>query len=221
MRVLVVCMALAFVLAGGPTFAQTPAAPPTQPSAAQAAPAPKPFPQGAPVAFVDIQRVVQQSVVGRAASGQVQALTQKKQAELGEKNKQLQGLQQKAQAGGVMNEQAQGDLAKQIDKLQKDLERAQQDAQTELQELQTELQNDFQRRLMPVIQQVAVQKNLLMVFTPDAGIVWADSAVDMTSEVISAFDAAAPAATTQAPPPAATAAPKPPAPAAKPPAGNR
>jgi len=227
MRVLVVCMALAIVLAGAPTFAQTPAAPPAQPPAAQTAPAPKPFPQGASVAFVDIQRIVQQSAAGRAASGQVQALQLKKQAELGEKNRQLQSLQQKAQAGGVMNEQAQGELAKQIDKIQKDLERAQQDAQAELQELQQDLQADFQRKLMPVIQQVAAKKGLLMVFTPEAGIVWADSGIDITGEVIGAFDVANPPAATQsapAPPPpaaaAAAAAPKPAAPAAKPPAGG-
>lgn len=215
MRRVVGTMALACLLAAAPSFAQTPAPAPAQPPAQVApAPAPKSFPPGATIAFVDIQRVVQLSAQGKAASGQVQALQARKQAELGEKNKQLQGLQQKAQAGGVMSETAQADLAKQIDKAQKDIERAQQDAQQELQDLQQDLQADFQRKLMPVIQQVAARRGLLMVFTPDAGIVWADAGIDLTGEVITAFDAAAPASTMPATKPPAAAkppvAPKPP-----------
>jgi len=76
---------------------------PAPPAAAQPAtppPPPAPFPQGAKVAYVNLQAVAQLSVEGKAANAKVQALTQKKQAEIAEKTKALQGSQQKLQTGG-------------------------------------------------------------------------------------------------------------------------
>ena len=52
-------------------------------------PAPKPFPQGAKVAYVVLQRIANESADGRVATTRIQALQQKKAAELNEKNKQL------------------------------------------------------------------------------------------------------------------------------------
>ena len=61
---------------------------------------------------------------------------------------------------------------------------------------------DFQRKLTPVIQQVAQEKGLeLLLSRADAGIVWADQGLDLTAEIIRRFDAA----TTGAKPPAAPA----------------
>ena len=77
----------------------------------------------------------------------MQALTTKKQAEIAERTKALQGAQQKLQTGGgVMSEQARGQLEKDIERQNKELERFQQDAQAELNELQQELQAEFQTR---------------------------------------------------------------------------
>jgi hypothetical protein len=69
--------------------------------------------------------------------------------------------------------------------------------------------------LSPYIQQVATEKGLHMLFSVvDSGLVWADPALDITTEVIQKFDSGGLAA---APKPAPAApAPKPAAPAAKP-----
>ena len=47
-------------------------------------PAPKPFPQGAKVAYVVLQRIANESADGRVATTRIQALQQKKAAELNE-----------------------------------------------------------------------------------------------------------------------------------------
>ena len=124
-----------------------------------------------------------------------------------------------------MSEAARGQLERDIDRQQKEIQRFTQDAQEEVQQLQQDLQNGFQGRLLPVIQQVVAERGLQILFSQnDSGIVWADSALDITNDVIKRFDAAAPAATSTAPtttpaaPPAGTTAA--PAPAAKPPAGT-
>lgn len=215
MKALVVVVALSAMFAASPVFAQAPAAPAQQPPAKPAPaapapaapapaqpPAPKPFPQGAKVAYVVLQRIANESADGRVATTRIQALQQKKAAELNEKNKQLTGLQQKLEKeGSVMSASVAADVQKQIEKLTLEVQRFTQDAQGEVQELQQQLQQEFQQRLEPVIQQVATEMGLQFVFNgPDAGLVWADSALDISAEIIKKLDAAKPAAKPAAPP---------------------
>jgi outer membrane protein len=208
MRGFIVVVALSVVLAASPSFAQAPAAPAAPTPAAPAAqapaqpPAPKPFPQGAKVAYVVLQRIANESADGRVATTQIQALQQKKAAELNEKNKQLQTLQARLEKeGSVMSPAVAGDLQKQIEKLNLEVQRFTQDAQGEVQELQQQLQQEFQARLEPVLAQVATDMGLQFVFNgPDAGLVWADSALDISSEVIKKLDSAKPPAAKPAAP---------------------
>ena len=184
--------------------------------------APKPFPEGAKIAYINIQRVANESGEGKAATAKVQALSQKKVQELGEKNKALQADQQKLQTGGlVLSDQARAELERKIERQNTEIQRAQQDAQQEVQEMQQELQNEFQRKLMPIVQQVFDERGLHMLFSAaDAGIVLANQGLDITAEVIKRFDAAGPG-TTAAPapqPPTSTAAPTTPPAGQKPPA---
>jgi Skp family chaperone for outer membrane proteins len=190
-------------LSAAPVFAQGAAAPkPAQTTPAPAAPAapppapvmqpPAPFPVGAKLAFFNPQAVFQASADGKAAVARVNALIAKKQKEAEDKSKLLQGNQAKLQtSGSVMNETARAQLEKEIEKQQKDGERFQQDAQAEVQELQQEVQNEFVKRLTPIIADIANEKQLQILFnTNDAGIAWAAAGLDLTAEVIKKLDAA-------------------------------
>lgn len=212
MRRMVVAVGLV-VVTGTASFAQTPAAPatakpaaPVAPAAQAPAPAPAPlppapvlpFPEGAKIAFVVLQRVVAESSEGKQASARVQGLQQKKVAELNERQKTAQTLQERLdKSGAVMSEAARVDLQKQVERVQVDLQRATQDAQQEVQELQQQLQEEFQRRIAPIIEAVGKERGLHYIFNgPDSGLVWADAALDITADVVKKFDAAtkAPAA---------------------------
>jgi outer membrane protein len=181
-----------------PAPAQPPAAPtPTPPAAATPAQPPAPFPAGAKVAFFNPQAVFQNSTEGKAAVTRVNALIQKKQTENADKAKQLQANQQKLQSSGsVMNEAARAQLEKEIDRQTKEAERFQQDAQAEINELQQEVQNDFVKKLSPIIDQLAVEKGLQIVFNAvESGIAWAQPGLDLTPDVVKKLDATKPAAT--------------------------
>lgn len=219
MKALIVVVALSVTLAASPSYAQAPAgaaqapkptapaapapaAPPPAQAPATPPPAPKPFPQGAKVAYVVLQRIANESADGRVATTRIQALQQKKAAELNDKNKQLTAMQQKLEKeGAVMSPSVAGELQKNIEKVTLEVQRFTQDAQAEVQELQQSLQQEFQQRLEPVLQQVATDMGLQFVFNgPDAGLVWADSALDISAEVIKKLDSAkAPAAKPAAP----------------------
>jgi len=170
---------------------QTPAQPP--PAAVQTPPQPPPpFPAGAKVAFINPQRIFQESADGKAALTRVQTLTQKKQTENNARQKALQDNQAKLQSSGsVMSDAARGQLEKEIERQQLDLQRFQQDAQAEITELQNEVQNDFARKVQPLIDALAKEKGLLMVFNAgDAGFAWVDAGLDLSPEIIKKLDAA-------------------------------
>ncbi|HXG54803.1 MAG TPA: OmpH family outer membrane protein [Vicinamibacterales bacterium] len=200
-------MAVIGMLIAAPAFAQAAAAPRTPPPAGQkpAAPAagqppapqaPKPFPEGAKVGYIDIQLIASSSVEGKSASGKIQEWEKKVTAELAEKNKQAQALQTKLQQGGnVLSDSARAQSEKDLQKLQRDLQGLQEDAQRDRGELTAQLQGEFQEKLNPIIEQIATEKNLLMVFSVrDSGVVWAYNGVDLSAEVIRRFDAATKAA---------------------------
>lgn len=215
LKTTVMVAALTLALAAGPAFAQAtpppqnppaqtppaqqpPATPPagTQPPAAQPpAPQPqppKPFPEGAKVGFVDLQVIASNSLEGKAATAKLDEYRKKKNAEIAEKTKQAQAIQTKLQQGGtVLSEQARGQAEKDLQRLQRELQALQEDANAELQDMTTQLQTQFQERLNPIIEQVANEKNLHVVFSVrDSGIVWAYSGIDISAEVIKRFDAA-------------------------------
>jgi Skp family chaperone for outer membrane proteins len=220
MKAFTVAAVIGGVLVAGLVYAQQPPAqtPPAAPAQARpAAPAPAPpaapapaapeakFIEGSRYAFINIQRIAAESAEGKASSTKIEALRARKAGELNDKNKQVEANQGKLRSA-VMSADAQAQVQKEIDRLQVEIQRMTQDAQAELQDLQNELQLDFQRKLGPVIQAVASEKGLHMLFSQaDSGLVWADPGLDLTGEVIRRFDAAAAAAPK---PPAAVAAPK-------------
>jgi Skp family chaperone for outer membrane proteins len=90
-----------------------------------------------------------------------------------------------------MNDQARGQLEKEIEKSQRDLQFAQQDAQTELTDMTNQLQAEFQEKLNPVLEQVRAEKGLWMILSVrDAGIIAVDMGLDLSAEVVKRFDAA-------------------------------
>src|SRR5918993_1481668 len=129
-------MAIAVLaLTAGPALAQAPAG------------APRPFPEGAKIAYIDLQFIASNSVEGKAATAKIQEYAKKKTAELEGRQKALEAMRTKLLQGGtVLSDQARNQMEKDIDKMNRELQFAQQDAQAEQQQLTQELQNDFQSR---------------------------------------------------------------------------
>jgi outer membrane protein len=185
MRLFAVALVLAVVLAAPPTYAQDP------PPAQQAPTAPEPaFRDGFRYAYVRVQRIASESAEGRAANEKIKALQDQKMRELQERNKTLQGNQQRLEQGaGVLSDQARSQLQREIERQQLDLQRFTEDAQEDVLELTQQLQADFERKLIPVIDKLAREKQIHMVFNDvDSGLIWADPGMDLTTEVIRELD---------------------------------
>jgi outer membrane protein len=221
MRVLAAALAVSMLLAASETHAQAPArpagqAPAPRPAApAPAAPAPAAVPAAPPAKFQDglkyayvrIDRIAAESTAGKSLNERVKALNDQKVRELNDKNKALQSAQQKLESGGsVLSETARGQLQAEVERQQRDIQRFTEDAQQDLQALQQQLQEEFTRTLNPVLDRVAREKQVHMVFNAtESGLVWADPTMDLTTDIIKALDSspAAPAATAKPAAPAA------------------
>jgi outer membrane protein len=140
---------------------------------------------------VNLQQIAGLTAEGKASAARVEALISKKQKEGDDKSKALAANQAKLQqSGALLSDAARSQLEKDIEKQQVDGQRFQQDAQAEINELQQELQGEFQRKLLPVIQQLAQEKGLQILFSAaDAGVIWAEPGLDLTMEAVKKMDA--------------------------------
>jgi len=209
MKVFVSVASLSIALSAAPVFAQAAAQPPKPaptapaqppatpaPAPAPAAQPPAPFPAGAKIAFFDPRVVFQNSKEGQAALQRVKALTDKKQTENNDRQKKLASDQQKLQtSGSMLSDAARSQLEKDIEKQQVDMQRFQQDAEAEINEIQQEVQNEFVKKLQPIVDKIAAEKGLHLLFnSAEAGLAWAAPGLDLTPEVIKALDGPKPAA---------------------------
>ncbi len=210
MKALTVAAALSFALITIPAFAQQkppvqkpttppaapqtptqkPATPPVTPPVAQPQP-PKPFPEGAKIAYCSLNEISQGSKAGQAAAAQLKALNDKKVKEIDDKQKQIQASQTLLQSPSLAEDKRAG-LQRDVDRGNTELQRLQQDAQAEVQELNNELQQKFLSQVNPIIQQVATEKGLQMIFLrEESGLYWSDPALNLSAEIIKRLDGAA------------------------------
>lgn len=198
--------ALALAVASVPALAQTAAAP----AVSQAA-------SGSKIGVIEVQRIVQESAIGKESLARVQKLQQTKQEELTKRQKDLRDLETKIQdQGKALSEEAMEKLQKEYQGKAVELKRFQDDAQKELEESQRKELGDLEKRIMPVINEVAREQGYQLVFNKfNSGLLFADDkSVDLTEAVITKFNSQIAAPKAAAPKPAAAA----PAPAAAKPA---
>lgn len=197
-------MALAAVVVAGNALAQT--APPTtqKPPAAPAAPAPQtpapapqpvPFPADSKIAFVNVQGVLSQSALGKAGSQQLEALSKKLQTEITGIETKLKDAQSKQQSQAqLLSEVAAAQLAKDIDRLNRELQFKQQEAQSEVTAMQQDLLQDFERKVVPLMEAMAKEKGLYALFdVGSAGAVYVFPGLDLSPELVKRVDAQFPA----------------------------
>jgi Skp family chaperone for outer membrane proteins len=180
---LVPATALALILSV-PGFAQS-AAP--APAAAAA------VPTSAKVGIVNIQGAIVGSNEGQRDFEELQKKFDPKRQELEGLNKEVDELQKKFNTqGDKLNDEARGDLLKQIDSKKKQLQRNYEDANTDIQAQQNEIANRIGQKLVSVLDKYAKANGftvILDVSGQQSPVLWAASSVDITQSVVDAYNA--------------------------------
>jgi len=145
------------------------------------------------VGFVDLERIASITREGKAANSQLDQLRAQKRAQVDERGKQVNALQQSlAQTESVLSADARLQLQRQYDRAQVDLQRFTQDAQAEVQSAQEQMLHTFMQHLFPIVGLVASEKKLSAVFTVDSSTLWHDPALDISDEIAKRLDSATP-----------------------------
>lgn len=196
-----ITLALLAVLVAGNAMAQTPPTtqtpPPVQtPPAAKPTPTPTPvvlppFPAESKIGFVDLQSVVAQSILGKSGTSQMEQLSKRLEADLVALQTKLRDAQTRQQTqASLLSEVAAAQLAKDIDRLNRELTFKQQEAQSELQTMQADLLNDFEKKVLPILEAMAKEKNLHAVFNvADSGAVYVFPGLNLSPELTKRVDA--------------------------------
>jgi Skp family chaperone for outer membrane proteins len=173
------------------------------------------------IAVINLSEAMARTKEGQLVAKQMTDKFGPKKADFDKRQQEIDQLQDKLTKGrATMSQEAQNQLAAEIQKKGTDLKRFGEDSQSELENDQARATQELQNRIQPILQNYAIQNNFAMVI--DVGqqspVLWYASATNITDVMVALYDQAHPVATAAAPAGAApktTPAPVPPAPPTK------
>ena len=189
---------LAFAFSTVHAFAQTTSQPPARPAAPAPQPAAQPpaaFPADAKIAFVNLQFVFSESTLGKQGNERLKVFNDKLFAGLAARNKEIQGLTEKIKTQQTVIEA--GTLkvwTNDLERLQREAQFAQQEAQVQSQQLQQDVFADFEKRIVPVLDALRIEKRLHAIFAvqPEGGgltLLSYEPGLDLSPEVVKRLNA--------------------------------
>jgi outer membrane protein len=149
--------------------------------------------QSAPkLGVIDVERILTDSVRGKAALEELTKLRDQKNTDLQTKRTEMEQLRARfAESRLTLAEDKLAEMERQLEDKTLELRRTQDDAQREVQKKQQEEFAKIERDVMPIIQAVGKENGYTMIFNKfQGGLVFADDSVDVTDLVIERFNAA-------------------------------
>ncbi|MGE5235540.1 MAG: OmpH family outer membrane protein [Acidobacteriota bacterium] len=142
------------------------------------------------IAVIDVQRIVEESAMGKEAKARLMKAQEDKVAEGRKLNDDLEGLKkQLATQGATLTDAKRSDLQKQIEDKQVQLQRFQDDAQQQLDELKRKELDALEKKIMPLINELGREMKLQFIFNKfQSGLVYADDSTDITDVVLKRFN---------------------------------
>jgi outer membrane protein len=174
------------------------------------------YAQPAKIATIQVQAALAQTKEGKNSLQTLENKFSARRSALEKKQNDIAALQNQMRAGSAtMSAEAKDRLARDFDAKTKELNRENEDYQADVQHDEGQIVQALGQKMMAIIQKYAQENKIAMVVdvSPQGPVLWADPAIDITTEIIKRYDEAYPAAEAAKP----TGLPKPttPAPPAK------
>jgi len=138
-----------------------------------------------PIGYISPQRILAESVEGKANVARFQSMQQDKTNQLRAMQQTLETTRQKLARAPVS---ARSELQRQEQAQRTDLERANAQAQADLQGLQRQLNADLQVKLKPFVDDLAAEKRLQLILNMDTAVMWAPQGMDLTATLVERMD---------------------------------
>ncbi len=144
------------------------------------------------VAVVNLQQAVFESAEIKKADAEMVAKYRPRQQEIEKLNADGSAIQQKLQAGqGKLSDQAAADLQAQLQKIQRELQRKNEDLQADSERERNEILSKASQKMQEIIRKVADTKGVDLVVDTQTTLYF-KAPMDITKDVIAAYDQAYP-----------------------------
>lgn len=171
------------------------------------------------IGVIDMQKALLSTKDGEKAVAELKAKFAPKEQEFQKRQSDLAAKQEQyRKTENTISEEAKANLARDIDAMTKNLQRDTDDARQDVDQEQQRVLNELGQKMMQVLQKYATDKQLTMILDVSGqpnNILFASNTIDITRDIITMYDAAAPVTSVPSaakPPAATTPAPRPPAP---------
>ena len=143
------------------------------------------------VAYVDIQRAVNDSNAGKEAKKAITKDVEKFQRLVADKQKELQTLKESLDKQALMmTPDARANKEKEYQNKLREFQRWGEDTQNEVNQKRTEMERNISAALMKVIQKIGADEGYTVILERNENIVlFASKSIDITDRVIKAYDA--------------------------------
>lgn len=144
------------------------------------------------IAYVDLQKALNLSKAGVAAKNQIASQVKKYEAEFKTKQEELQKLKTELEKQAVLlSDSAKAQKERDFQQNVKELQRFQKDVKEDLQQKDADATKLILNKLFEILQKIGKEGGYQMVIEKNEGaVIYADETVDLTDELIKAFDAA-------------------------------
>lgn len=144
------------------------------------------------IGYVDLQKALNLSKAGVAAKNEIATQVKKYEDEFKAKQEELQKMKTELEKQAVLlSDDAKAQKERDFQQNVKDLQRFQKDIKEELQQKDTDFTRKILNELFEILQKVGKDGGYSMIIEKNEGaVIFADESIDLTDELIKAFDAA-------------------------------
>jgi outer membrane protein len=154
------------------------------------------YAQPSKIATIQVQAALAQTKEGKNSLQALEGKFSARRSALEKKQNDIAALQNQMRAGSAtMSAEAKDRLARDFDAKTKELNRENEDYQADVQTDEGQIVQALGQKMMAIIQKYAQENKIAMVVdvSPQGPVLWADPAIDITTEIIKRYDEAYPA----------------------------
>jgi len=141
------------------------------------------------MAYVDSQRIVDESVAGQNALSQLEAFKKQNEKELTERAREIAEKEEELRKKKfALSPEAQEKIEETIRRKNIALKRFKEDKEMEMKELYFKHLNKIKEEIVQIVQNLGQKKNYLMIFNKDDSVLYVNPASDITAQIIEIYD---------------------------------
>jgi len=147
--------------------------------------------QAIKIGIVNSQKVLEDSVEGKKIMAQLEEKDKQNREALTKLDDEIRRLETRLSTQRLtLTQEAMAQLSSDIERKRTERKRFTEDTYREMEELTARLFNRIQSELLPIIEQIGKEKNVDIIFDlARSGAIYFNPAIDLTQDVISAYDA--------------------------------